>query len=112
MAGTALGRPECDTFALRKVGALRLLAKAEALEQSDRLKTNTLLRLGGPLREREAGASKRLLSNVPPIALESDDTKGLNLSSNQLVINSPYKTGLRNYRVIFWEYPLVESPTA
>ncbi|MEP6020409.1 MAG: tyrosine-type recombinase/integrase [Paracoccaceae bacterium] len=42
MAATALGRPECDAFALRKVGALRLLAEAEALEQSDRLKTNTL----------------------------------------------------------------------
>ena len=42
MADATLGRSECDTFALRKVGALRLLAEAEALEQSDRLKANTL----------------------------------------------------------------------
>ncbi|SLN47120.1 site-specific integrase [Pseudooctadecabacter jejudonensis] len=43
MADTALGRPECDTFAIRKVGALRLLAQAEALERSDRLTTDTLV---------------------------------------------------------------------
>ena len=43
MADMALGRPECDTFAIRKVGALRLLAQAEALERSDRLTTDTLV---------------------------------------------------------------------
>ncbi len=47
MAATALGRPECDAFALRKVGALRLLAEAEALEQSDRLKTDILAPVWG-----------------------------------------------------------------
>ncbi|QLL42055.1 site-specific integrase [Sulfitobacter pontiacus] len=42
MAETALGRPDCDTFALRKVGMLRLLAEAEALERSDRRSANTV----------------------------------------------------------------------
>ena len=39
---TALRLPDCDTFALRKVGSLRLLAEAEALERSDRRTADTL----------------------------------------------------------------------
>ncbi|WP_298860127.1 hypothetical protein [uncultured Sulfitobacter sp.] len=43
MADTALGRADCDTYALRKVGTLRLLAKAEAFERSDRCKAHALI---------------------------------------------------------------------
>ncbi len=42
MANTALRLPDCDTFALRKVSSLRLLAEAEALERSDRRTADTL----------------------------------------------------------------------
>jgi len=35
MAAAALGLHDCDTFALRKVRSLRLLAEAEALERYD-----------------------------------------------------------------------------
>lgn len=38
MADVALGRSDFDPYALRKVGSLRLLAEAEALELSDRRK--------------------------------------------------------------------------
>jgi integrase len=43
MADTALGRADCDTYALRKVSTLRLLARAEALERSDRRKAHALI---------------------------------------------------------------------
>jgi len=58
MAETALGRPDCDTFALRKVGALRLLAEAEALERSDRRTADTLAPVSKGHRTPWPGVSK------------------------------------------------------
>lgn len=63
MADMALGRPECDTFAIRKVGALRLLAQAEALERSDRLTTDTLVPV---LETSESAFHKPLAAPEPP----------------------------------------------
>jgi integrase len=60
MADAALGLPDCDSFALRKVGSLRLLAEAEALERSDRRKTDALAPSQDPT------PRERLVSQVAP----------------------------------------------